>query len=119
MVGVSQRTVKRGGLRSRGPHPNREKVTAPVAERRKRVPKALKKAPRSNSQDIADVVGEETGVTPTKRTAARDLKSLGVRHLTCDRAQRLSEAQMEKKTRFRKAPPYGESFCFFFDGGLQ
>ena len=102
MTGVSVRTIRRGGFRTRAQHPKRDTVTAPVKERRKRVLRALKKRPRSNSQDIADVIGEATGTTPSKRTVARDLRSLGVRHLTCDRVQRLTPEQMAKRVAFSK-----------------
>ncbi|CUE69847.1 unnamed protein product [Bodo saltans] len=102
MVGVSERTVRRGGFKVRQEHPKKEVVSPPVRERRKRVMRALKKRPRSNSQDIANVIGEATGETPTKRTVARDLRALGVRHLTCDRVQKLTPEQKKKRLEFSK-----------------
>jgi hypothetical protein len=100
-VGVSERTVRRGGLVD---HPSsaRAGTTSPaVKARRRQVERLHKKNPRLNSDDIANELAKG-GIIVSKRTITRDQNALGARHLTCDRVQRLTDLQKANRLRFAK-----------------
>lgn len=99
-IGCSVRTVRRGGFKDREPDPKKDKVTAAVKKRRVKLVKLLKKNPRATSQELADLLPDDD--SPSKRTVARDLRAEGVRHLTCETVQRLTDKQKEKRLAFCK-----------------
>lgn len=110
-IGVAPTTIARGGFQTpqkrarssstvrdndspRAPTPNQR-------ERRKLVRKFHKQNRLRTSQDIVWLL-KEHDIHVDKRTVARDHRALGARHLTCDRVQRLNEAQTAKRLAFCK-----------------
>ena len=77
-AGISERTVRRGGLVDHPSSSRQGTVSAAVKARRKRVKAIHKKKPRSTSSDIANELAKE-GIVVSRDTIVRDLKALGAR----------------------------------------
>lgn len=67
-----------------------------VKHRRKAVARCHAKNPRATSSEIVWQLAQK-GTHVSKRTVQRDQRALGGRHLTCERVQRLTDADTKKR----------------------